>query len=195
MVLMVLAVFTTLMTATRRTAARRDFEGMEKRRRKAAKMFDKGKTQADVARALGVTRQSASRWYGDWRSGGATAMKGAGRAGRRPRLDQAALAKLDKELRRGPKAHGFATDLWTLPRVAEVIESVTGVAYHPGHVWKVLRKLGWSLQRPARRAVERDDQAVARWVKEEWPRIKRGLDVEEPSSSSKTSRGSRSSPR
>ncbi len=195
MVLMVLAAFTTLMSLTRGTRPRRDFEGMEKRRRRAAQMFGRGKTQADVVRALGVSRQSVSRWYSDWLLGGVRAMKGAGRAGRLPRLDKAALSTLDKELRKGPKAHGFATELWTLPRIAEVIESVTGVAYHPGHVWKVLKKLGWTLQRPARRAVERDDKAVARWVKKEWPRIKRGLDVEAPTSSSRTSRASRSSPR
>ena len=98
---------------------------------------------------------------------------GAGRtdaAAERAQLDQ-----LDRALRRGPRAHGFATDLWTLDRVATVIEAETGVRYHRGHVWKLLRdKLGWSRQRPARRAIERDDEAIARWVAEEWPRIKGG---------------------
>jgi transposase len=176
--------------------ARRDFEGMEKRRRRAARMFERGATQADVARELEVSRQSVSRWYADWRAGGTKALKAAGRAGRLSRLTDAQLARVDRALRKGPRAHGFATDLWTLDRVATVIETETGVRYHPGHVWKLLRdKLGWSRQRPARRAVERDDEAIARWVAQEWPRIKRGPADAEPGSSSKTNQASRSSRR
>jgi transposase len=177
-------------------AARRDFEGMEKRRRRAARMFARGATQADVARELEVSRQSVSRWYADWRAGGSRALKAAGRAGRMPRLTAAQLRQVDRALRKGPRAHGFGTDLWTLDRVAQVMEAQTGVRYHPGHVWKLLRdKLGWSRQRPARRAVERDDEAIARWVAEDWPRIKRGHADVGRGSSSRTSRESRSSPR
>jgi transposase len=177
-------------------AARRDFEGMEQRRRRAARMFARGATQADVARALEVSRQSVSRWYADWRSGGTRALKAAGRAGRMPRLTKAQLRRVDGALRQGPRAHGFGTDLWTLDRVAQVIEAETGVRYHPGHVWKLLRdKLGWTRQRPARRAVERDDEAIARWMATDWPRIKRGPADVGRGSSSKTSPGSRSSPR
>jgi transposase len=153
-------------------------------------------SQAEVARELEVSRQSVSRWYADWRAGGTKALKAAGRAGRMPRLTDAQLRRLDLALRRGPRAYGFASDLWTLDRVAQVIETETGVRYHPGHVWKLLRdKLGWSRQRPARRAVERDDEAIARWVATDWPRIKRGPAGAEPGSCSKTSRGSRSSRR
>lgn len=176
------------------SAARRDFEGMEKRRRRAARLFERGATQAGVARELKVSRQSVSRWYADWQSGGTKALKAAGRAGRMPRLSEAQIRQIDRALRKGPRAHGFATDLWTLDRVAAVIEAETGVGYHPGHVWKLLRdKLGWSRQRPARRAVERDDEAIARWVATDWPRIKRGPADAERGSSSRTSRGSRSS--
>jgi transposase len=176
--------------------ARRDFEGMEKRRKRAARLFERGVPQADVARQLGVSRQSVSRWHADWQRGGTHALKAAGRAGRMPRLSEAQLARVARALLRGPRAHGFATDLWTLDRVAEVIETQTGVRYHRGHVWKLLRdKLGWSRQRPARQAIERDDEAVARWVAVEWPRIKRGLADAGRGSSSRTNRGSRSSRR
>ena len=172
--------------------ARRDFGGMEQRRKRAARMFERGASQADVARELEVSRQSVSRWYADWRRGGPAALKAAGRAGRMPKLTAAQLGEVDRALREGPQAHGFASDLWTLQRVAAVIEAVTGVRYHPGHVWKLLRdRLGWSRQRPARRAVERDDEAVARWVAVDWPRIKRGLAGAERGSSSRTNRGSR----
>jgi transposase len=177
-------------------AARRDFEGMERRRERAAGMFARGATQAVVARELEVSRQSVSRWYADWQAGGSKALKAAGRAGRLPRLTETQLGQVDRALRQGPRAHGFATDLWTLDRVASVIEAETGVRYHPGHVWKLLRdRLGWSRQRPARRAVERDDEAIARWMATDWPRIKRGPADAGRGSSSKTSRESRSSRR
>ena len=90
---------------------RRDFEGMEQRRKRAARLFDRGVSQADVARQLGVSRQSVSRWHGDWKRGGSVALKAAGRAGRMPRLSGAQLGEVEAALRRGPRAHGFATDL------------------------------------------------------------------------------------
>ena len=106
--------------------------------------------------------------------GGRAALRGAGRAGRRPRLSRAQLAKVQKTLLRGAEASGYLTDVWTLPRVAEVIERLTGVAYHPGHVWYILRdQLRWSWQRPARRAVERDEAAIEQWVELRWPQIKK----------------------
>jgi transposase len=89
-------------------------------------------------------------------------------------LSQAELEAVDQALRKGPEAFGFDTDLWTLARVAAVIERLTGVGYHPGHGWRLLRGLGWSLQRPARRARERDEAEIARWRAQEWPRIKGG---------------------
>jgi transposase len=160
----------------------RDFAAMEQRRKRAASMFKKGASQGDVARELGVSRQSASRWHAEWLRGGAVALRGAGRAGRLPRLDESDLKNVERRLLKGPTANGYPTDLWTLERVGEVIDDVTGVRYHPGHVWRVLRQLGWSRQRPARRALERNDEAIAHWAKHEWPRVKKrpaakGLDL------------------
>jgi transposase len=85
--------------------------------------------------------------------------------------------------------------MWTLTRVAEVIETVTGVTYHPGHVWYILRDMGWSRQRPARRAIERDDAAIDAWVKNRWPAVKKTPDAGRPGSASRTRAGSASSPR
>jgi len=140
----------------------------------AARLFAHGATQAEVARTFGVSAQAASSWHRRWRQGGTPALRGAGRAGRRPRLSAAELDAVDQALRKGPAAFGFDTDLWTLGRIAAVIERLTGVGYHPGHVWRILRGLGWSLQRPARQATERDEEAIARWRAEDWPRIKKG---------------------
>ena len=89
-------------------------------------------------------------------------------------MSAAQLAQVEAVLESGAEANGYVTDLWSLPRVAEVIERVTGVSYHPGWVWYILRnQLGWTWQRPARRAVERDDQAIERWVKRRWPQLKK----------------------
>ena len=173
----------------------RDFVAMERRRKQAARLFKKGRSQADVARELGVSRQSVSRWYAEWNASGTEALRGAGRAGRLPELDAAELRQVERELEKGPLHHGYPTDMWTLARVGEVIEKETGVSYHPGHVWRVLRQMGWSRQRPARRAVERDEVAIANWVKHEWPRVKKTPDAARRGSASKTRAGSASFPR
>jgi transposase len=167
---------------------------MERRRKQAGRLFGQGKSQADVARELAVSRQSVSRWHAEWQSGGSGALRAAGRAGRLPHLGPAELRRVERRLEKGPAGNGYPTDMWTIQRVAEVIESETGVAYHPGHVWRVLRQMGWSRQRPARRAVERDDEAIGNWVKTEWPRIKKTPDGGRPGSASRTKAGSRSSP-
>ena len=184
-----------VVVAMLRTGVPRDFDAMERRRKRAAQLFRQGKTQADVVRELEVSRQSVSRWHADWRSGGIQALRGAGRAGRLPQLDQSDLRRVERQLKKGPLANGYATDMWTLARVGEVIEAETGVAYHQSHVWRILRQMGWSRQRPARRAVERNDEAIVRWVKEDWPRVKKTPDAERRRSASKTRAGSASSPR
>ena len=167
---------------------------MERRRARAARLFRAGKKQAEVARSLGVSRQSARRWFVAFLKGGAKELKGAGRAGRKPRLDARQLAKIDDALRRGAKGHGFKTDLWTLPRIAKVIEGLTGVKYHPGHVWRILHRLDWSLQRPARRARERNEEAVRQWISTRWSVIKKKRENSAAGSSSKTRAASRSGP-
>jgi transposase len=101
----------------------------------AAALFEKGKKQADVVRACDVTRQTASRWYAVWEKQGRAGLRAAGRAGRKPRLNARQVAAVEAALLRGPTAHGYATELWTLPRIAQVILRVCGVRYHPGHVW------------------------------------------------------------
>jgi transposase len=136
----------------------------------AGALFAAGPSQAQVARELGVARQVVSRWHARWRAGGLEALRSAGPTGSAPRLSDQQLAAIDQALRQGARAHGFDTDHWTLARITTVIEQLTGVAYHPGHTWKLLRRrLHYRLLRPARRAVERDEEAIARWVAEDWP--------------------------
>lgn len=127
---------------------RRDFSGMTRRRLAAAEYFSAGRmTQAAISRELQISRQSVSRWYQQWQQGGTGALEGAGRAGRKPRLNGQQQRRLAAALRRGARAHGFDTDRWTLDRVTALIEQLTGIGYHRGHVWKILRGMGWTLQR------------------------------------------------
>jgi transposase len=162
------------LTTPRQPRMRRDLKAMEERRLRAADLFRRGVIPADIARQLGVSHQVVSDWRKAWLQGGRTALRSAGRVGRPAKLSTAQLAKVEKALAKGAEAHGYVTDVWTLPRVAEVIERLTGVTYHPGYVWYILRKhLRWSWQRPARKAVERDDAAIEQWLTQRWPRLKK----------------------
>src|ERR1043166_7927620 len=154
------------------TGQRRDFKGMERLRLRAARMFEHGASQAEVAHRLDTSRQNAHRWYRKWQQGGRDALRAAGRAGRKPKLDARQRRKLERALLQGAQAHGYDSDLWTLQRIAVVIERLTGVRHHPSHVWRILRAMGRTLQRPQRRASERDEEAIARWVKTDGPRIR-----------------------
>lgn len=152
---------------------RRDFEQLERRRLQAAKLFDKGLGQSEVSRRLDVHRQSVSRWYQGWKKQGTQALKKAGRAGRKPRLQSAQLDQLGRGLKEGPEALGYGTGLWTTWRVADLIQRQTGQKFHPGHVWRILRALGWSCQRPVGRATQRNEPAIQRWKRRRWPEIKK----------------------
>jgi transposase len=152
---------------------RRDFAGLERRRLKAAALFDQGVPQAEVARRLGVSRQAVSVWSAGWRKSGEKALAAAGRAGRRPRLDAPQLQRVEVALLEGPRANGFDADLWSLPRIAAVIARLTGVHYHSGHVWRVMRALGWSAQKPQIKARERNEAAIHYWQTRTWPAIKK----------------------
>ena len=95
------------------------------------------------------------------------------------RVSDAQLAEVEAALEKGPRANGYPTELWNLARVTEVIERVTGLSYSQGHVWRILRdRLGWSRRRPARRAVERDEEAIEAWKKQRWPKVKKTPDGE-----------------
>jgi transposase len=147
---------------------------MEQTRMRAADLLRRHVIPAEIARQLGICHQIVSEWRRAWRRGGRAALRAAGRAGRRPKLSARQLATVERALVKGARANGYPTDLWSLPRVAEVIERLTGVRYHPGHVWYVLRdQLGWSWQRPARQALERNEGAIQEWVHKRWPQVKK----------------------
>jgi transposase len=152
---------------------RMDYATEQARRIEAGRLFARGLSQAQVVHRLGVSRQSASRWFQLWEANGGEGLRGAGRTGRKRRLSDEDLCDLEALLIEGPEAQGYETNLWTLKRIARVVQRHFGVRYHPGHVWKLLGQLGWSCQRPERRARERDEAVIRRWLKYRWPRIKK----------------------
>jgi len=163
----------------------RDHVAMEERRLKACALFQKDICPAEVARRLGVRRQSAHDWFQKWKTGGASALRSRGSAGRKPRLSAAQKEQIAQALVQGAAAHGYDNELWTLPRVAQLVRELTGVRYHPGHVWHLLRSMGMSCQKPERRAVEQDPEKVRRWKRYQWPAIKKKpVARAEPTSSS-----------
>jgi len=151
----------------------RDFEKLEQRRFLGAQLLRQGVPQAEVARRVGVHRQSVSRWAQQLEQGGRRALRKAGRAGRKPRLNAADLRHIEQGLKRGPAALGYETTLWTAWRVAHLIETECGVRYHPSQAWRILRRLGWSCQRPVGRARERDEAKIRQWKQKRWLEIKK----------------------
>lgn len=151
---------------------KRNLKALEQRRLRAARLLRRGYTEAEVARLCEVSRQSVNRWAGHLSDGGKAALR-AKRLGRPATLDATKRAKLVRLLKEGALAQGFATELWTLSRVAEVIARHFGVRYTATHVWRLLGSLGFSPQRPDRRAIERDEKAIARWKRKRWPTLKK----------------------
>jgi transposase len=152
---------------------KRDFEALEERRFRAHDLLKRGLSEAEVGRQVGVHRQSVNRWAKAIEKHGRKGLKKAVRAGRKSRLSEADGRRIERELKRGAQALGYETGLWTLERVAKLIESRCGVKYHPGHVWWLLGKLGWSCQRPEGRAIERNEAEIVCWKKKRWPELKK----------------------
>jgi putative transposase len=142
---------------------------MEERRLVAARLLRQGQlSQADIARHVGVSRASVSRWAATLAQQGRRGLAARARPGRAPRLDEEAWADLGRLLDRGALAAGFATARWTLERIAALIEREFGVHYHPHDLERPLKAHGLSVQRPATRAKERDELVLAVWPKRDW---------------------------
>jgi transposase len=147
---------------------------LQERRLVAAGLLRQGRlTQAAIARRLGVSRASVSRWAATLDQDGRHGLKARPRTGRPPRLEAKAWARLGRLLDRGAVAAGFATERWTLKRIAALIEREFGVRYHPRYLERPLKAHGFSVQRPATRAKERDELVIAAWPKREWVVLKR----------------------
>ncbi|HEX9842176.1 MAG TPA: IS630 family transposase [bacterium] len=157
---------------------------LEARRRKALALVRDGLSFNAAAQCLGCAPSSVMRWVRAVQRGGAAALRVRPTPGRPPRLTGRQRGRLLTLLLRGPLAQGYRTDLWTTQRIAEVIEAHFGVTYHRDHIGRLLAACDWSYQKPERRALERDEPAIARWKRTRWPQVKKTPHGWGPTSSS-----------
>ena len=166
------------MTTSSPVGERRDINALEARRKKAARLFARDISQAEVARRLDVSRPAVHYWHVAWEKEGEEGLKSKrGVFGRSPRMTDATMLKVKKAILAGPRTAGFSTDMWTLARIAAIIKRTISVSYHPSHVWKVLHAMGFTCQIPDTKPQERNEKAIKQWREATWPLIqKRGLE-------------------
>ncbi len=148
-------------------------ESGAKRRVRAARLLQAGHAPAQVAAKVGAPRQTVNRWLEVLNSQGLDALRDMSKGGRPARLGAEELSRIQVALLEGPQAHGFGTPLWTIKRVRLFIERTFGIRYSEVHVWRLLGQLGFSSQKPERRARERDEAAIEHWRKRTWPGLKK----------------------
>lgn len=144
-----------------------------KKRVRAGRMLLAGKGCAQVALAVGVARQTVYTWKKLLDEGSIDALRAVPEPGRPARLSAVQLAQLRVALLQSPSKHGFATELWTLKRVGSLIERLHGVRFGQTQIWRLLGILGFSPQKPDKRAIERDEDAVRHWKHHTWPALKK----------------------
>ena len=158
--------------------SRRDSKAMEGRRLAALPRLQRGESLSSIARQLGVSRQAVFVWAQRWRRRGEKALHRRPRPGRPPKLARWQLVLLPHLLARGAEAYGFSSAIWTTQRVADLIWRRFRVRYDRDHVCRLLHRFGWSWQKPARRARERNETAIQHWVQHSWPRLKKSPKTE-----------------
>ena len=157
-------------------------DAQEYRRLLAWRMYTLGYRQIDIATTLQVTRGAVSQWIKRARHKGAETLRKRKANGPNPRLTPEQLQQLPTLLKKGAEAYSFRGDVWTRERVAKVIQQEFGVSYSHAHISKVLRQIGWSKQKPVKRATQRNEEAIDRWKQETLPALKKGRSTrEEPS--------------
>jgi len=161
----------------------------QRKRVKAARLLQSGKSPAQVALAVGVARQTVYTWKRVLGERGVDGLREMVDVGRPGQLGAADFKWLDAALREGAQAHGFGTELWTLKRVGALIKRQFGIKFSDVHVWRLLGSMGFSSQKPERRAIERDEDAVRTWKQKSLPALKKKPSESEESSSSSTNPG------
>lgn len=145
---------------------------MEERRLEGGRLLNQGKlSQREIAAELGVNEGTVSRWKETLEREGSKGLKARRIPGRPSRLDEQGQQQLLGELRKGAQAHGYPDERWTLVRIAEVLRRTQGVRYDPDHLSVVMRRLGWSVQRPQSKAVERDEERISTWLETTLPEV------------------------
>jgi transposase len=148
-------------------------DALEWRRFRALHLKEQGWSRHEIAEALGVSPVSVGRWFARVRQGGPEALRAHPSPGHPPKLSAAQQRLIPEFLWHVAEAYGFRGEVWTCARIARVIEEEFGVRYHKGHVSRLLKELGWTPQVPIKRALQRDEEAIARWRQEVWPELRR----------------------
>lgn len=159
---------------------------LEHRRHRALALLDEGRSLHDVARLIDCAPSSVMRWRNVRRRGGTKALKVRASPGRPPKLTSSQHRRLVRLLLKGPESHGYSTDLWTTARICDLIEGKFRVRYHRDHIGRLMKQLGWTHQKPERRARERDEVAIRRWKRTRWASVKKTPRGWAPMSSSST---------
>jgi len=160
----------------------------ERVRLAAAEMIEAGASDREIARRFRVSRMSVNRWRRALAAGGKAALASKGAGGARCKLTPAQVAELEAVLDAGPAAAGYADQCWTLARIADQVWRRFGVEYTLAGMDVLLHRIGWTVQVPARRAAERDEEKIAAWREETWPVVKGRRRTWAPGWSSRTSR-------
>jgi len=149
-------------------------KALERRRQRAIALLERGMSLKEVARRVGASFSAVFRWQQAVVQDGPGALKAKPVPGRPRKLPEGERQRLLDLLLEGALAYGFPNELWTLKRIAQVIRNEFGIVYHPNHLWRLLRRAGWSCQVPERRAIQQNEEAIARWKRYKWPHIKKG---------------------
>ena len=145
----------------------------EARRLQAWELYQKGWKQTRIAEALGVSEGAVSQWIKKAKQAGKQALYHCKGGGPKPRLKPEQLQQLPELLSAGAEAYGFRGNVWTRPRVADLITQAFGVSFSLSHVGRLLKQIGWTRQKPITRARQRDEQAIERWRMEKWLEIEK----------------------
>jgi transposase len=146
---------------------------MKERRVQGARLLQSGLHPAEVARRVGVSRQSVMRWERRLQGGGLKHLSRIGKRGRPPQLSDPQLSELARLLKAGSIAAGYANEMWTLARISALVEARFNVCFASSSMWSLLNRMGWSVQRPARQARQRNEADIATWKHKRWPALKK----------------------
>lgn len=153
------------------SARKVDRKTLEQRRKQAIGWYRKHKSQYWIAKHMGASFEAVRKWVDAYEADGMKGLRSKGHPGPRAELTEQDRKKIKAAIMKGPRAEGYATDLWTLERIAKLVKRISGISYHPGHVWKVVIALGFSCQKPERRAKERDEEAIKTWRIRSFPPV------------------------
>ena len=155
------------------SSSSRNRQALERRRKRAIRLYNQGKSQYFIAKKLGVSFEAVSNWVEIYEADGLEGLRSKGKPGPKATLSADDRKKIKDAILKGPRAAGYDTDLWTLARLSTLIRQTTKAQFHPGHVWKIVCSLGFSCQKPETRAKERNERALKAWRETTVPRLKK----------------------